>query len=108
MPLARQRSCISTPTDLLHESARQAQLKVDHACQQMDSAREVAPSIAVTLKKIRSSLAPSNAVFDFDAQSCQGAIGLLIVIAQGFSRQLFLWRDAVGMNFGDALIALVG
>lgn len=46
-------------------------------------------------------------MLDFDAQPCEGTVGLLLVIAQAFAGRLFLGRDAVGTNFSDALIAVV-
>lgn len=66
----------------------------------MDSARQV-PPIPIALE-------PTNAVFNFDSQPCQCAVGLLSGVAQVLSRRFFLGRDAVGMKFGNALIALIG
>jgi hypothetical protein len=74
----------------------------------MDSARKVPPSIAVTFGQDAEALKKPNAVFHYDAQPCQGTIGLLVGITQGLFGRFFLGRDAVGMQLGNALIALVG
>jgi len=46
-------------------------------------------------------------MLNLDSQASEGAIGLLLVIAQALARRLLLRCDAVGMDFGNPLIALV-
>jgi len=66
--------------DLLHESTHQAQLEVNNARKQMNSACEIAPPIAVAFRQDPEALEPPNTVLDFDPQPCQRSICLLMCV----------------------------